>query len=180
VSVIAPSQNQPPVAAFTSSCTNLACSFDSNGSTDDVGITNRSWTFGDGGTAGNVVSPSHTYTAAGSYNVTLTVTDGGGLSNSITKQVTVTAPPPPPTDQPPVARFTSSCSQHRCTLDASTSTDDNGIVSYSWDLDKTPNPTATGKIVTVNYPHGGTHSVTLTVTDTAGQTNSITIVITAG
>ncbi|MDB4884458.1 MAG: Peptidase, (Subtilisin) subfamily, partial [Gemmatimonadetes bacterium] len=85
--------NQPPVARFTSSCTNLGCTFDSGTSSDDVGIASRSWTFGDGGTAGNVVTTSHTYGSAGTYSVTLTVTDGSGLTNSITKQVSVTAPP---------------------------------------------------------------------------------------
>ncbi len=46
--------------SFTSSCTNLACTFNSTGSTDDVGIVSRAWTFGDGTSAGNVVSPDAT------------------------------------------------------------------------------------------------------------------------
>jgi PKD repeat protein len=169
VTVNAP--NQPPVAAFTFSCTNLVCSFNSSGSTDDVAVATRAWTFGDGATAGNVVSPSRTYGAAGTYNVTLTVTDGGGLTNSITKQVTVTAPP---VNQPPVARFTWSCSGFTCTLDGRTSTDDVGIVSYAWNLGKFPDPTASGAVVTATYPHEGPRTVTLTVTDGAGLTNSVT------
>jgi PKD repeat protein len=132
-----------------------------------VGITSRSWTFGDGGSAGNVVAPSYTYAAAGTYNVSLTVVDGGGLTNTKTVAVTVTA-----VSQPPVASFTVSCVNLTCTLDASASTPAAGIVLYSWDLGKTPDGTATGKIVTVDYPHPSTRTVTLTVTDGGGLTNS--------
>jgi len=81
--------NQPPVANFTFSCTLLSCSF-TDTSTDDVGIATRAWNFGDGGTS-NQTNPSHTYAAAGTYPVTLTVTDGGGLSDSETKNVTVSS-----------------------------------------------------------------------------------------
>ncbi len=38
-------------------------------------IVSWSWTFGDGGTS-TVQNPSHTYTASGSYNVSLTISDG--------------------------------------------------------------------------------------------------------
>jgi PKD repeat protein len=53
------------------------------------------WTFGDGGTS-NAVNPSHTYTTAGSYNVSLTVTGPGGTDGE-TKNgyITVSDPPPP-------------------------------------------------------------------------------------
>ena len=176
ITIGAPPANQPPVAQFSSSCTDLSCSFNSGSSSDDVGIVSRSWSFGDGATSGNVVSPSHAYGSAGSYNVTLTVTDGGGLSSSITKSVAVSAAPVP--DAPPVAAFTWSCPTLTCSFDATGSSDDNGIVSYAWDLNKYPDGTASGATVTAAYPHTGTRSVTLTVTDTKGQTNSVTKTIT--
>jgi probable HAF family extracellular repeat protein len=81
-------------------------------------------------------------------------------------------------DAPPVARFTWSCEHKKCYFDASSSTDDVGIVSYAWDLGKTPRGTATGVKVTAVYPHGGSPVVTLTVTDTKGQTSSVTQTIT--
>jgi PKD repeat protein len=94
--------NQPPVASFTYSCSTLSCTF-ANTSTDPGGsIATSSWTFGDGGTS-TATSPAHTYTAAGTYSVTLTVVDGGGASNSATQSVTVAAAPPPP---PPPAKIT--------------------------------------------------------------------------
>ena len=172
------SVNQPPVAAFTVSCTNLACTFDSSGSTDDVGIVSRNWTFGDGTTAGNVVAPAHTFAAGGTFSVALTVTDGGSLTNTKTTSVTVTAPPP--VNQPPVARFTVACgASFLCTLDATSSSDDVGVVSYAWDLGKTPNQFVTGPVQTnVDYYHTGPRTVKLTVTDGGGLTNAITVTFT--
>lgn len=88
--------NQPPTAVIASNCTALACSFDGTGSSDPDGtLTTFAWDFGDGAT-GTGGTPSHTYAAAGSYPVRLTVTDDGGATGSATKTVTVTAPPPPP------------------------------------------------------------------------------------
>jgi subtilase family serine protease len=81
--------NNPPTASFTSSCTNLACTF-TNSSTDSDGtVTGSSWAFGDGATSTSA-SPSHTYPAAGSYTVTLTVSDNWGTTGSVSHSVTVT------------------------------------------------------------------------------------------
>jgi PKD repeat protein len=83
--------NIPPVASFTSSCTNLVCNFTDTSSDTDGSIVSRSWTFGDGGTSTST-NPSHTYAAAGTYTVGLTVTDNGGAANTTSQSVTVTSP----------------------------------------------------------------------------------------
>ncbi|WP_196466445.1 PKD domain-containing protein [Planomonospora sp. ID91781] len=81
--------NQPPVADFAASCAELECTFDANPSGDEDGsITAYAWQFGDGATATGVTA-SHTYAAAGTYPVTLTVTDDRGGKHSVTKQFTV-------------------------------------------------------------------------------------------
>jgi subtilisin family serine protease len=86
-----PPPNQPPTASFTYSCSGLTCNF-TDTSTDPEGpISSWAWAFGDGSTS-TAQSPSRTYTAGGTYTVTLTVTDNGGATNSMSHNVTVTAP----------------------------------------------------------------------------------------
>jgi PKD repeat protein len=82
-----PPENQPPSAAFTPSCTGLSCSF-ADGSTDDAPLVGWSWTFGDDGRA-SAANPSHDYATAGTYAVTLTVTDAEGLTDTTSQSVTV-------------------------------------------------------------------------------------------
>jgi chitodextrinase len=82
--------NQPPVARYTWSCKNGACSFNGTTSSDpDGSITSYAWDFGDG-TTGTGATPSHTYSVKQSYNVKLTVTDNGGATGSRTCPVAAT------------------------------------------------------------------------------------------
>lgn len=85
-----PSVDNPPLAAFTSSCTNLVCSYNGSSSSDDKGIASYAWSFGDG-TSGSGATVSKTYSAAGTYTVTLTVTDTTSQTNAKSQAVTVTA-----------------------------------------------------------------------------------------
>ncbi len=79
----------PPTAAFSSACSGLTCTLDGSGSTDPENqpLTYR-WDFGDGGTSTAQV-PVHAFAAAGAYPVTLTVTDPGGHTASVSHQVIV-------------------------------------------------------------------------------------------
>jgi PKD repeat protein len=163
--------NTPPVAAFTSNCSYLACTFNGTGSNDPGGsISQYAWNFGDGGTAtGTNATPAHTYTQAGTYTVRLTVTDNQGATNMVSHTVTV-AP-----NAPPVARFTFGCSGATCTFDGSTSSDANGpIASYAWNFDDTTTDTSGATPPAHTFPGGGTYHVSLTVTDGANATNTVT------
>jgi serine protease len=79
--------NAAPVAAFSANCSRMSCSFYST-STDDAGIASYSWAFGDN-TSGSGTGVSHTYSGKGTYTVSLTVRDTGGLSATTYKQVNV-------------------------------------------------------------------------------------------
>jgi serine protease len=86
----APPTDLPPTAAFTFTCSGLTCTFDGSGSTDDVGITSYGWNFGDG-LSGSGAVVSHSYGATGTFTVDLTVTDGGGNTDTESKSVTVSS-----------------------------------------------------------------------------------------
>lgn len=89
VTVVKP--NEPPVSAFTFTCSLLSCSF-TDGSTDADGtVTGWSWTFGDG-TTSTAQNPSKSFAAAGTYSVTLVVTDDAAGTASVTKSVSVSVP----------------------------------------------------------------------------------------
>jgi PKD repeat protein len=77
----------------------------------------------------------------------------------------------PPPNQPPVASFTHSCTALTCSFTSTSSDPDGSIASYNWTFgDGTP--AATSQNPSHTYATGGTYTVTLTVTDNQGATNS--------
>ncbi|RLF44568.1 MAG: hypothetical protein DRN09_03045, partial [Thermoplasmata archaeon] len=85
----------PPVADFnwlpSAPTTNDVIQFIDGSYDGDGFITNWTWDFGDGA-ASYEQNPQHQYASAGTYDVTLTVTDNTGLQDSITKQIKVYVP----------------------------------------------------------------------------------------
>jgi hypothetical protein len=192
-----PPGNQAPHADFTINCqtdaTSSQCTLDASASTDDGGFGNLTagWTNDAGRPAktGNPVVFKHvTWPYPNTFNVTLTVRDGGGLTHSVTRQVVIPPPssspppPPPPGNQPPVADFTITCqtasAKHSCTVDAGPSTDDGGFgnLSFVWttDVGRPSKTGATATYVYVTWPYPNTFNVTLTATDAGGLTSTIT------
>ena len=155
--------DQPPVASFTSSVSNLTIAFDGSGSSDPDGtVAGYAWDFGDG-TTGTGATASHTYAVPGSYPVTLTVTDNAGATSTAARTVA--------TNVPPVAVFTSSMSNLTVSVDGTSSTDADGtIAGYAWNFGD--GTTGTGATASHTYASPGTHPLTLTVTDDSGATNS--------
>jgi PKD repeat protein len=79
-------QDTPPYASFSSSTTSTlvgnTVSFNATNSYDPDGtLVSYSWKFGDGGTSIGVTT-SHVFNTAGSFNVTLTVTDNSGSTGT--------------------------------------------------------------------------------------------------
>lgn len=87
-SYTAPVTNQAPVANFTSTVKGLQVSFTDTSTDADGSIISWQWIFGNGGSS-TERNPTYTYTSAGSYTVSLTVTDDRGATN--TRQAVVTA-----------------------------------------------------------------------------------------
>jgi PKD repeat protein len=185
VTVKSSAPNVPPVASFTQSAETVnvgeTVSFDASASSDSDGtLVNYSWAFGDGISATGVTA-DHAYSVAGTYTVTLTVTDDDGSTDSTTTAVSITTPVVP--NQSPVASFTESAqtvsSGENIHFDASKSSDSDGtIVSYSWTFGD--EITATGVTADHVYSAEGTYTVTLTVTDDDGASSSVSAEMTVG
>jgi PKD repeat protein len=89
--------NTPPIAVADADVVSgeapLTVNFFGSSSTDaDGSISSAGWTFGDGSSAGSL-DTSHTYTSAGSYTATLTVTDNLGDTDTASIAIEISAPP---------------------------------------------------------------------------------------
>ena len=92
IAVVDGADDQKPVAVMDVSCDGLACEFDASGSSDPEGkALSYAWSFGDGA-SGTGVTASHTFGAAGTFSVSLTVTDPAGNTNTATQDVVVREP----------------------------------------------------------------------------------------
>lgn len=94
---VQPPVNQAPTARMiitpSSAYIGETVTFDASGSTDpDGSIASYSWAFGDGHT-GNRTIAQHAYSAAGTYNVVLTVTDDSGATGTAAGAVSITEIP---------------------------------------------------------------------------------------
>lgn len=163
-----PAQNEPPDAQFSASCDNLECSFDGSGSDDTDGSIERyQWDFGDGSEAAGA-QVGHGFAEAGSFVVKLTVVDDDGASDSYSKSVDVSRP-----NARPEARFSAQCQHNACQFDGSASSDDDGeIVSWAWQLGD--GAKASGTQVSHSYREAGSYTITLTVKDNDGASDSRT------
>jgi len=173
--------NAPPVAQAGGPYNGTAgapIALTSAGSSDSDGnIVSYGWSFGDN-TTGSGATVNKTYATAGTYTVTLTVTDDDGAT--ATDQATVTVSALPGGNTPPIAEANgpySATAGVPISLSSAGSNDPNGtIVSYAWTLGN--GQTATGASPSVTYATAGTYAVTLTVTDNGGASASDQAVVT--
>jgi gliding motility-associated-like protein len=160
-------QNPDAIAAATSplkGCIPFTVSFINNSSS----ATNYIWDFGDGSPTSSAFNPSHTYTTAGTFTVTLIALNPNGCTASTdTTQLIVTA-----LDDSLFAGMTivktDSCNPYIISLTNTTTTNYGSPcpgATYTWSFGdgntfSGPNPG------THQYATGGTYVVTLTITDT--------------
>jgi PKD repeat protein len=147
--------------------------FDASASADPGAggpIAGYAWTFGDGTTATGV-SISHAYSRPGSYPVTLTVTNGVGLSASVTQFVSIgdEAPSVTASVSPRVI------AGQATSFNATASDPDSSIVAYAWDFGDHVN--ASSAHPTHTYKSAGHYTVTVTVTAGDGSRASTIIAV---
>ncbi|MET0837577.1 MAG: PKD domain-containing protein [Marmoricola sp.] len=189
VTVTHPANTKPVAVIDPVVCTNNVCQFDGKHSTDEAANTlTYAWNFGNNGavppstpvSGGSATGPNprKTFTAAGTYTVTLTVKDQWGLpSDAVTTQVTITEPPgnaaPTPVINAP------SCNGLTCNFSAVGTVDPNtgDTIAYSWDFGDPGsgvNNLRTGSATSHAFTAATTYTVTLTATDGWGKSALIT------
>src|SRR5207244_2080706 len=141
-----------------------------------------SWSFGDGSSAigANVV---HSYSAAGSYSATLTVTDSIGSTTHSTASVTVQPPPPPVvTVNTPAPNPSSTGATVNLNFTVSSSTSITGV-TVNWgdgtSLDVLPGTAASDShsYTTASSP-SKVFTVTVTAIDNSGSTGQALVSVT--
>ena len=181
--VVVGSPNQSPVAAFSYTPTNPGVGawiqFNGAASSDaDGSIASYAWDFGDGSSDAGSVAWKF-FSAAGTYLVTLTVTDDDGATNAISQPVVVGTSNVAPNaafaflpSSPQVAEWVR--------FDASSSSDSDGtIANYQWSFGDGTSPVS-GAVVYHQFTAQGSYSVTLTVTDDDGATDSAVATVVVG
>jgi PKD repeat protein len=148
-----------------------------NSSDPDGSIVSYDWDLGNGQTATGP-SAQAVYSEAGTYTVTLTVTDDGGATSTQTLTIDVSED----SNIPPSAQFaatpTTGTAPLSVSFDGSASDDVDGTVaSYAWNFGNGQNGSgATPPAVTYTLP--GTYTATLTVTDNKGAVGVVSQTIT--
>ncbi len=149
--------NVAPTVTFTADDTSGCVPLCVNFTCTSVGINAWTWNFGDGSSNGTGALINHCYKTAGSFNVTLTITDLNGCTATLTKNAYInvfpnvvaafTASPQPTTILSPTITFT----------DLSTG----GASVWSWTFGDLLNSTSSVQNPTFNYKDSGCYNVQL-------------------
>ncbi len=148
------------VANFNTTPNGLTVSLNA-GSSVGAGLA-YNWSFGDGVTAQGS-NPSHTYSSAGNYTVTLTATDACGTSNSTSTTLTVCPNV--------ILGFSSTSNNNTFTFTAIPS----NLGNYQWDFGD--GTSGVGLTTNHTYAAGGSYTVVLTAVDVCGSLWSDTSVV---
>jgi PKD repeat protein len=161
--------NAAPTADFSSSCTDMTCSFTDLSADSDGQVMTYTWAFGgEGGSSQK--NPTHTFAAAGQVSVNLTVADDLGAEGAVTKSVTLALP----AAGGPTAAFAVSCSSLDCTFADLSTHPDGTIVAWAWEFGDGGVSTQRNPVHHYDATARRLFSAKLTVTDGAGLTSTKT------
>ncbi len=184
VNYITVAENQAPVAGFSfvpsSPVENHAVQFTDTSTDSDGTIVSWLWNFGDGTADSTLQNPSHAFSTASTFTITLTVTDDDGATSVTSNPVTVVED----INLSPVADFSfnplAPVSTQNVQFTDLSSDPDGTIVSWLWNFgDGTTDSTLQNPVHA--FTAAGTYTVGLTVTDDDGAstTTSKTITVVA-
>ena len=132
-----------------------------------VGAVSLQWLFGDGGTS-TAPGPSHTYSAAGNYNVTLIATNADGCTDTLVKPAYIKI-------QLPTATINNlpqqGCAPLAWTFSSTVNSID-PVTGYHWDFGDGTTSTATNPTHTFA---AGVYDIQLIITTASGCTDTVTV-----
>ncbi|WP_177224154.1 PKD domain-containing protein [Thermoflavifilum thermophilum] len=194
VDSLPPSANQPPIVKLSSKNITVTLPVDSvqvdgSGSYDPDGtITNYQWKQISGPSQAKIITPNQPKTwldslQAGNYRFTLTLTDNGGLQGVDTVSIQVNPAPPKPPVVKLASRFiTITLPTDSIYLDASASTDPDGIiVQYQWTQISGNTARILSPAQAVTWITGlqtGNAAFLITITDNNGLSSADTVFVT--
>lgn len=160
--------------SWTAAC-NGVTTFTNSSTISGGSITNWSWNFGDPNSGplniSNLQNPSHTYGAAGVFQVLLTATSNNGCLGTLTQNVSVPSLP--------VAAFIvqNGCKNSPSQFIDSSQVQNGTITTWSWDFGD-GSPLSANQYPTHTYTSNGTYTVTLIVTSNFGCKDTLSVPVT--
>jgi PKD repeat protein len=153
--------------------------FDASTTTSTSPVTFIKWDYGDGhgDNSGNVM-PCHTYSFAGSYNVTLTMQDANTNRCSTTLAVPVTGGFPPVCGSIVINPGGTMAIGVTYTFTSLATDPDSGIKRYSWSFGDGGSASSSSNTATHKYNVEGAFTIVLTITDTQGNETICTQAVT--
>jgi PKD repeat protein len=161
--------NAAPTADFSSSCTDLTCTFTDLSVDSDGQITTHTWEFGGEG-GSDLKNPTYTFAGEGPVDISLTVIDDAGADDAVAKSVTLTLP----LAGGPRADFSVSCSSLDCTFTDLSTDADGTIVAWAWELGDDEESSEQNPVHHYTTTTRALYTARLTVTDDEGLTSTKT------
>lgn len=170
--------NQAPTAIISAVSPMLAnvkseIFFDGSASTDDGTIVSYEWALDNGDTREGP-SFNYAYTEAGTYSVQLIVTDDQGSKNATSVVVQVAQPNRSPIIQSLTSSESSGASPLVVSFSAVVSDADDDELTYEWSYQ---GQTSTSDNWVLNLDTAGTHTISLTVTDPDGLSDTASVAV---